>query len=383
MYSILLILCRIRLCPSCLCYHVSTNWTSQARFARPSGVTSTSDGAAYISDVASCRLRRVAPTIDFAAAPATCNTSLAEALRPSGCSSYDPPQGGDGLTVSPLSGYVWYNSWRNLTSLTEGTGDSAVAVAAAAAAAEAAGGYGEDYISVTGRVVRQCVGFPPPDRLDRADDERDTLVIDDGLRDVVEDTGVGTMIRLTCPTSCFDSFANYANRGGGVVRGSPEFYTDDSAVCMAAAHMGLVTTDIVASHSLELHGESEPAIVVVARLLPGNATAAARAGSVANNVTASDAPARWGRGFTLELASRAEVTAQTVSGIPAGALGEGCGDAVDGQPPQEAVFGRPAGIDAWRWGNLTDEVSFKEAGVSGEMTVVRMKSDNNLSVGTK
>lgn len=351
-------------CPSNLCSHLSTTWTSQARFARPSGVTSTSDGAAYISDVASCRLRRVAPTIKFVAAPATCNTTLLEVLRPSGCSSYEPPQGGDGLLVSALSGYIWYNSWRNLTSLAEGTGDSATAVAAAAAA-EVAGGYGEDYTSVAGRVVRQCVGFPPPDRLDRAVEERDTLVIDDGLREVFEDTGVGTTIRLTCPTSCVDGIG--VRGGRGVVRGSPDFYTDDSAVCMAAVHMGLMTTNTMASHSLEVDGESEPVVVIVVRLLPGNATAAARGGSTANNITASDAPANWGRGFALKLASRAEVTAQTISGIPAGALGEGCGDAVDGQPPQETVFGRPAGIDAWHWGSLTDEASFKEAGVSGQM----------------
>ncbi|CAN0493606.1 unnamed protein product, partial [Ectocarpus sp. 12 AP-2014] len=33
----------------------------EARFSRPSGVASTADGAAYLSDAASCRLRRVAP----------------------------------------------------------------------------------------------------------------------------------------------------------------------------------------------------------------------------------------------------------------------------------------------------------------------------------
>lgn len=210
--------------------------------------------------------------------------------------------------------------------------------------------------------MRQCVGFPPPDRLDRANDPRDALVVDDGLRDVLEDTGIDTTIRIACPTSCIDLAAAWGAAGivGGLgrgrVRGSSEFYADDSIVCMAAVHAGVLTAEVVESHALEISGQSEPAVVVVARLLPGNATAAARAGTVANNVTADDAPAEWGRGFALELSSRAEVTVQTVTGAPAGALGEGCGDAVDGQPPQESVFGRPTGIDAWRWGNVTDEV---------------------------
>lgn len=323
-----------------------------------------------MSDVASCRLRRLAPTITVTAAPAACNTTFVEVLRPSGCSSYDPPQGGDGLTVSPLSGNIWYNSWRNLTTFlleggqgVDGEDDTLKGSAKAPAAAEAVdsadGVYGEDRTSVAGRTIRQCQGSPPPDRLDRAGNQRDAQVVDDGLTDVPEDTGVGTTIRLACPTSC-------TAEGGlltGSVRGSPDFYTDDSAVCTAAVHAGLLNDSYG-------YDELGSVIVVVARLLPGNASVAARKGSFANNVTAGDAPAGWVRGFALELASLAEVTTQTVAGAPVGALGKGCGDARDGQPPQEAVFDRPAGIDAWRWRNLTNEVSARRWVTTKTTTIV-------------
>lgn len=358
----------------------------KARFARPSGVTSTADGAAYIAEAASCRLRRVGPTVAFASAPVTCNTTLVEVVRPSGCSSYESPRGGDGLMASPLSGNVWYNSWPTPTSIFGGNDNDwgehkAVAVALAA---ESAGGYGEDATSVAGRMLRQCIGFPPPDRLDRANDPRDALTVDDGLRDVPEDTGVGTTIRIACPMYCLNLVADgevdfvRGGSGGGAVVGSPEFYVDTSAVCMAAVHAGLLTAASKILPASDGHDESSETavVVVVARLLPGKATAVARAGFVAYNVTSGDAPAGWGRGFALELAHPAEVTAQTIAGKPAGALGEGCGDVVDGQPPQEAVFGRPAGIDAWAWGNLTDEVrSFK--GVQKNRRGIRREYGSN------
>lgn len=298
-----------------------------------------------------------------------------EALRPSGCSSYDPPQGGDGLTASPLSGNIWYNYWRNISEyLVEGgdddDGSGSAKAAAAAAAIDGTGDYklDEDPEFRIGRVIRQCVGFPPPYRLDRASDPFDTLTVDDGLAGAFEDEGVGTTVRLACPTSCLTAEGDRA----GSVRGSPKFYTDDSAVCMAAVHAGVLTTDSAmspmpltasstwSSSGPALNGDaSEKVIVVIARLISGNISEAepvTRLGSEANNVSAGDAPVGWARGFGLEAALPAEITVQTVAGRPAGALGEGCGDIGDGQPPQEAVFGRPVGIDAWRSANLTEKV---------------------------
>ncbi|CAM9756937.1 unnamed protein product [Scytosiphon promiscuus] len=336
----------------------------EARFSRPSGVTSTVDGAAYLTDAASCHLRRVAPTVSFAAALATCNTTLAEVLRPSGCSSYDPPQGGDGLTASPLSGNVWYNHWRNDSTLFRGeaeTGGNGPSTAAANASS--------DPDADSGRAIRQCVGHPPAYGFDRADDPLHVLVVADGLVGALEDTGVGTTVRLACPAGCLGATPTVG--GAGEVRGSPDFYTDDSAVCMAAVHAGVLTAETpasprppAASSSSMWWASSPPSsadeyVVVVARLVAGNASDAAvsepRAGFEANGVSAGDAPGDWARGFALEAALPSELTGQTVAGRPAGPLGEGCGEIGDGQPPQEAVFGRPAGIDAWWAANITDQ----------------------------
>lgn len=220
----------------------------------------------------------------------------------------------------------------------------------------------------TGRVVRQCVGFPPPYRFDRADEARDAFVVEDGLQGAFEDTGVGTTVRLACPIACVEA-ASSADAGS--LRGSPDFYTDDSAVCMAAVHAGVLTADTPASpqppaaSSSSMWWQSPSSdealthVVVVARLVAGNtsdAVPSTRAGSDANGVSAGDAPGDWARGFAVEVAMSGELTGQTVAGRPAGPLEEGCGELRDGQPPQEAVFGRPKGIDAWWPANITDQV---------------------------
>lgn len=304
-----------------------------------------------MSDATSCRLRRVVPTVSFAAALATCRTTLAEALRPSGCSSYDPPQGGDGLTASPLSGNVWYNHWRNVSSDSGQEAD------------------GNGLGTGTGRAIRQCVGFPPPYRFDRAAEARDALAVEDGLAGAFEDTGVGTTVRLSCPIECIEAASS---AGVGSVRGSSDFYTDDSAVCMAAVHAGVLTAETPASpqppaaSSSSRWWESPSSdealthVVVIARLLAGNtsdAVPSTRAGSDSNGVPAGDAPGDWARGFAVEAAMTGELTGQTVAGRPAGPLEEGCGETSDGQPPQEAVFGRLKGVDAWWPANITDRVS--------------------------
>lgn len=358
---------------------------------RPSGVTSTVDGAAYLSDVASCRLRRVAPSVSFAAALATCNTTLTEALRPSGCSSYDPPNGKDGLTLSPLSGNVWYNFWRNVSGFDFDVGglvDESGSEAAAAAAAAVTGADTAVSGADAGRTIRQCVGFPPPYRFDRADEPIDALAVEDGLAGAFEDTGVGTTVRLACPVDCL------GGNGAGRVRGSPDFYTDDSAVCMAAVHAGVLTADTpaspmppAASSSSEwweqpVSDQALTHVVVIARLVAGNTSDAVpgtRTGSAANGVSAGDAPGDWARGFAVEVAFSGELTGHTVAGRPAGPLEEGCGDLKDGQPPQESVFGRPKGVDAWWSANVTDKVGANFCFELGRLNI----SDTPLSTSKR
>lgn len=194
-------------------------------------------------------------------------------------------------------------------------------MAAAAAAAASATPGGADTPGAAGRVIGQCVGTPPPYRLDRASNPYDALTVDDSRTEVFEDTGVGTTIRLACPTSCRTLAGTV---GGASVRGSPDFYSDDSAVCMAAVHAGVLSADTRASPlppaasstwssstsaADEIYSD-EKIVVVIARLLSGTSisSASARLGSEANNVTTDDVAEDWTRGFALEAALPSEVS---------------------------------------------------------------------------
>jgi len=99
-----------------------------------------------------------------------CTTSAVEVLRPSGCSSYDPPVDARDLTVSPAYGNLYYN-YADRMEKNHLDGDEP-----------------------RGRSVRNCVGSPPPDKLDKhfwnSTLGGDNLVIDDGRVDVNEDTQV-------------------------------------------------------------------------------------------------------------------------------------------------------------------------------------------------
>jgi hypothetical protein len=59
-----------------------------------------------------------------------------------------------------------------------------------------------------GRSVKNCVGTPPPDKLDKKfwNVTGDNLVVDDGRVDVDEDTGAGTTIKVQCPLNCAAGF---------------------------------------------------------------------------------------------------------------------------------------------------------------------------------
>lgn len=124
------------------------------------------------------------------------------------------------MTASSLSGNVWYNHWRNTSSELDDVADGSGLGTASAATAAVPG-------ADTGRAIRQCVGFPPPYRFDRADEAIDALAVEDGLTGSFENTGVGTLVRFACPIDCVAAI-NSADAGS--VRGSSEFYADDSAV---------------------------------------------------------------------------------------------------------------------------------------------------------
>ena len=62
------------------------------------------------------------------------------------------------------------------------------------------------------------------------------LVIDDGVVDVDEDTNAGTTIKVRCPTDCLDQFFPLSALPKGT-----NYYSDDSSVCLAAQHAGVIT----------------------------------------------------------------------------------------------------------------------------------------------
>jgi hypothetical protein len=97
--------------------------------------------------------------------------------------------------------------------------------------------FGVDYI---GRMIKDCVGTPPVDKLDKkfwnvtipggAYPYNENLAIDDHLADIREDPNEGTTIKVLCPKSCSPS----------PVYGGP-YYATYSSVCSAAIHAGVIT----------------------------------------------------------------------------------------------------------------------------------------------
>jgi len=142
-----------------------------------------------------------------------------------------------------------------------------------------------------GRSLKNCVGSPPPDKLDKHfwNVSGDNLVIDDGRVEVVEDTGDSTTIKVMCPTTCASDVGldpsagteGYVNNGfptlanGPSLRGSG-LYSDDSPICLAALHSG----------ALKHHEEGMVIVTLRRGILDRNLSFAS--GSTRNGVTSYD-----------------------------------------------------------------------------------------------
>ena len=114
----------------------------QSSFNVPEGVVATSDDVVYVADSVSCRIRRVTPA-ETVAVQATCKATVDYLVRPSGCSSYDPPVDELDLMATPSQGSVYYNyDERDYHDIE----------------------FGDDYV---GRMIKDCVGIPPVDRLEK------------------------------------------------------------------------------------------------------------------------------------------------------------------------------------------------------------------------
>ncbi|KAG5183802.1 hypothetical protein JKP88DRAFT_257596 [Tribonema minus] len=294
-----------------------------ARFNGPAGVAVTADNITFMADSTSCRIRRLSPAASVALSM-TCATRLIDVVRPSGCSSYDPPTDDRDKTVGAVYGHVHYNL------ATYGSLNDAI-----------------DGREVAGRQIKQCVGSPPVDVLDTAA-ARALIgqVIDDGRAVVKEDTGDGTVLRLRCPSGCAAAAAAAVYGGGDAAQS----YSDDSSVCRAAVQAGALNDTTGGYISVTLRrGASAAGVAAAATSAHGVGSAGGVAASHPRLFTVApyNEVSDLATAAAAATAAQSAITVETIAGRAAASLEAGCGFA-DAQPPQAAALRAPAGVDVWR-----------------------------------
>jgi len=317
---------------------------SEAEFTAPEGIAMDSTGHIFVADSGTCRLRRITYA-NQVAYPVTCQTRATEIIRPSGCSSYDPPVNKRDVTVSPAFGNLYYN-------------------------------YGDrwgksnlDGNEPRGRSIKNCVGTPPPDKLDKHywNVTGDNLVIDDTRSEVNEDTGDSTTIKVICPTTCAidvglhvlagtDAYNNTVNDDdststipNGLSLFGSGLYSDNSPICIAALHSG----------ALRHHEEGMVVVTLRRGILDREASYAS--GSTKRGVTSYDLDVSDGedpnggsaRLFSVTPYAKSLAEVQSISGRPGALLQDSCGIS-DGQPAQEAMYNVPQGISLFVNATLSD-----------------------------
>ena len=286
----------------------------EAQFDTPDSITmSLPDGIMYVVDAVTCRVRRVSPA-QMVAETVDCSMRFTDVIRPQGCQTYDTPVDERDKTASPVFGNIQYNYlYRDVESI-------------------------YDRLDPVGRTIPACVGVPPPDQLDKlAWNVSGNLVVDDGRVEVKEDTGDGTTIRVNCIAGCLPSSPSTAD-----VRGSV-FYSDDSLICQAAIHAGVITN----TGGLVL-------VTLQRGILSRNMTAGGP--SLRNAVQTGQVQYDHPRVVTLAPYVEATMEVQTISGFPTAPLEASCGKS-DGQPAQEARYSMPSGINLWMNASLDDASS--------------------------
>lgn len=183
-----------------------------------------------------------------------------------------------------------------------------------------------------GKRPKNCVGSPPPDRLDKKSLGLN-LVIDDLKTFVNEDSEAGMSIMFYCPPGCAAINADvYGNH----------WYDDSSSICRAAIHDGIISSD--SGGYFQITYERIAFIWNTAYL---NGTS--------NNTIVSkdiDIDAAY-RVFSFETYNVSTNIVHTVAGQPSANLESPCGD-TDGQPSTFASFNGPAGLSARSGVELSD-----------------------------
>ncbi len=274
----------------------------EASFNKPHGVTMTNDEYAFIVDSASCRIRRAA-TPKLFAVKLKCTDSLVKVFRPSGCFSYDAKTDQHGLMATSRAGYIQYNhKYQNWTNKD----------------------LGKDYI---GRTLKNCVGAPPLDTMDRKSWDDDSLVLDDGKIAVREDPNEGSLVQVACPNSC-NSTNNLQIYGSRVQRENRlmSLYTSESPICIAAIHAGLINSSTSETYlDLTLHRSINTNIKNTSSF-----TYTVSSGVEENIDTTHET-----HGFYSLQLSTMDLVIQTISGSPSSKRADFCGFQ-DSVPAQDA-----------------------------------------------
>jgi len=287
---------------------------NEATFNAPRGIVMDSEsGRVFVSDSSSCRLRRITPS-EQVAKPIDCSSTLLDIIRPSGCASYDPPVDSMWLKSTDIASNIHYN-YKNRSEF----------------------GFKAEWINgrkgFYGRMIRNCQGTPPMrngfgltgDTLGSRSDTTFESV------DVDEDTDEGTAIYVRCPV---------ASCTVGSLRGNSTYYADDSQLCVAAEHAGILT---VGAGGL-------------IRVIVGPGIISAISGSVYNGITSMDLTGGWPRTFSVEKYLVSQVQVATIAGAPGAPLEEACGmpdRSASYELPLRAHFNLPGGIAMARNASLS------------------------------
>jgi len=294
----------------------------ESTFFQPSGVFVDDDGMAYTVDAASCRIRRITP-MERVAESITCTTVPHQIVRPSGCTSFDQNMDKIGRKISRVERNIQYN-------------------------------YGTPYeIDLDrGKYIKNCVGVPPPDKLDKIYlfDKRnalngvlppeilndailypnitgDNLVIDDSLDLINEDSEQGMAIIVECPSGCSSTTAKLEGT---------KWYSDSSSICLAALHDGKIT-DAGGFVQITLQRR---AYIWDENYGKNNFDR----GSIGKlNLQSTNISFTEQRIFSLEKYNISMSMVHHVGGTPSAPLEGGCGYR-DAQPSNIALFNKPSGI---------------------------------------
>ena len=280
----------------------------EASFNKPSSISHTPDGYLYIADATSCRIRRSASP-KLLSHPISSSDRFSDIFRPAECSSYNSLVDKFGLKMTPVSGNTHFNFLHRKQSHTK---------------------LGDHFI---GRRLKECIGSPPQKGLDKKywNNTSPTypynfnLVIDDGKTEIREDPNHGTLLKVSCPTEYDDSMNSTAY---GWKVGNQMFYTENSSICSAAIHSGIIKPngDLRSMIDVVIDNEGlKDSVLDPFQFTPlgGEKTFALDDGHITS-----------GHIFRVSL-SPDEFGVQTISGSPSSSLGRPCGH-FDGTPPQES-----------------------------------------------